>query len=251
MSLLPRHFRLERGDGAASAAAAVRALRGPGASESDGDLRQRDHCRPGQTATELIGRPVAEVTDDGSPQDRAPSRWEPNFAPRRARRERRSGAPFGRRRRRRMMADLVAGADADLRPLAPQCGIDRAGRPPRLADIAPHLRDTVASYRAGYLAEDRRALERALADGELRGWRPQCPLELGIDISGLDAVVLAGFPGPSPRSGSRPGGAGARPGALVLLVARDDPLDTYLVHHPDALLGKPVEQVVTDPRTPM
>ena len=36
----------------------------------------------------------------------------------------------------------------------------------------------------------------------------------------------------------------------MVLVARDDPLDTYLVHHPEALLGKPVERVVIDPRNP-
>jgi DEAD/DEAH box helicase domain-containing protein len=199
---------------------------------------------PGQTAAELIGRPVAEVTDDGSPQgSRTIALWEPelrhdvageNGAP-----VRRSAAADAAR----MMADLVAeGArtltfvrsrrSAELTALAARS---------RLADIAPHLRDTVASYRAGYLAEDRRTLERALADGELRGLAATNALELGIDISGLDAVVLAGFPGTVASFWQQAGRCGRRgQGALVLLVARDDPLDTYLVHHPDALLGKPV-----------
>ncbi len=34
------------------------------------------------------------------------------------------------------------------------------------------------------------------------------------------------------------------------MIARDDPLDTYLVHHPDALFGRPVEAAVFDPDNP-
>ena len=209
---------------------------------------------PGQTATELIGRQVAEVTEDGSPQgSRTIALWEPQL---RWDLQGENGAPVRKSaaaEAARMMADLVAeGArtltfvrsrrSAELVALAAQS---------RLGDIAPHLRETVASYRAGYLAEDRRALERALADGELRGLAATNALELGIDISGLDAVVLAGFPGTVASFWQQSGRCGRRgQGALVLLVARDDPLDTYLVHHPEALLGKPVERVVIDPANP-
>jgi DEAD/DEAH box helicase domain-containing protein len=209
---------------------------------------------PGRTATELIGRPVAEVTDDGSPQGpRTIAFWEPEL---RTDIQGEHGVPVRRSAAgdaARMMADLVAeGArtltfvrsrrSAELTALAARS---------RLADIAPAVRDTVASYRAGYLAEDRRALERALAEGELRGLAATTALELGIDISGLDAVVLAGFPGTVASFWQQAGRCGRRgQGALVLLVARDDPLDTYLVHHPDALLGKPVERVVIDPSNP-
>jgi DEAD/DEAH box helicase domain-containing protein len=209
---------------------------------------------PGQTAAELIGRPVAEVTRDDSPQGaRTIALWEPelrydvhgeNGAPVR----RSAGADAAR-----MMADLVAEGARTLTFVRSRrsAELTALGTQARLSEIAPHLRETVASYRAGYLAEDRRKLERALADGELRGLAATNALELGIDISGLDAVVLAGFPGTVASFWQQAGRCGRRgQGALVVLVARDDPLDTYLVHHPEALLGKPVERVVTDPTNP-
>jgi DEAD/DEAH box helicase domain-containing protein len=152
-----------------------------------------------------------------------------------------------------MMADLVAEGARTLTFVRSRrsAELTALGTQARLREIAPGLVDTVASYRAGYLAEDRRALERALADGELRGLAATNALELGIDISGLDAVVLAGFPGTVASFWQQAGRCGRRgQGALVVLIARDDPLDTYLVHHPDALLGKPVERVVTDPANP-
>jgi len=76
-------------------------------------------------------------------------------------------------------------------------------------------------------------------------------LELGVDIAGLDAVVLAGFPGTVTSFWQQAGRSGRRgQSALIVLIARDDPLDTYLVHHPAALLDKPIERVVIDPTNP-
>lgn len=209
---------------------------------------------PGQTAAELIGRPVAEVTADGSPHGpRTIALWEPEL---RHDVQGENGAPVRRSAAgdaARMMAALVAEGARTLTFVRSRrsAELTALGARSRLAEIAPALQDSVASYRAGYLAEDRRALERALADGELRGLAATNALELGIDISGLDAVVLAGFPGTVASFWQQAGRCGRRgQGALVMLVARDDPLDTYLVHHPDALLGKPVERVVTDPANP-
>lgn len=209
---------------------------------------------PGETATELIGREVAEVTRDGSPHgDRTIALWEPEL---RYDLAGENGAPVRRSagaEAARMLADLVAEGARTLAFVRSRRGAELTalGARSRLEDIAPHLRDTVASYRAGYLAEDRRALERALSDGQLRGLATTNALELGIDISGLDAVVMAGFPGTVASFWQQAGRCGRRgQGALVVLVARDDPLDTYLVHHPEALLGKPVERVVIDPANP-
>lgn len=209
---------------------------------------------PAETASELIGQTVSEITDDGSPQGaRTVALWEPalltdlageNGAPVR----RSAGAEAAR-----VMADLVTEGARTLTFVRSRRGAELTamGARARLSDVAPELAPLVASYRAGYLAEDRRELERRLADGELRGLATTNALELGVDIAGLDAVVLAGFPGTVASFWQQAGRSGRRgQSALIMMIARDDPLDTYLVHHPEALLDKPIERVVIHPANP-
>jgi DEAD/DEAH box helicase domain-containing protein len=209
---------------------------------------------PGATAAELIGQPVEEITDDASPQGaRTVALWEPAL---RTDLVGENGAPVRRSagsEAARVMADLVAEGARTLTFVRSRRGAELTALATRarLADIAPQLTETVASYRAGYLPEDRSALERALVDGHLRGMATTNALELGVDIAGLDAVLMAGFPGTVTSFWQQAGRSGRRgQGALVVLIARDDPLDTYLVHHPAALLDRPIERVVIDPSNP-
>ncbi|HEX5937668.1 MAG TPA: DEAD/DEAH box helicase [Actinomycetota bacterium] len=112
-------------------------------------------------------------------------------------------------------------------------------------------RDRIVSYRAGYLAEDRRRIERSLAEGDLLAVAATSALELGIDIGSLDAAVLTGYPGTRASMWQQAGRAGRRAdGSLAMLVAQDDPLDQYLVHHPEDLFDKPAEAAVIDPENP-
>ncbi|MEV6873655.1 DEAD/DEAH box helicase [Amycolatopsis sp. NPDC051128] len=209
---------------------------------------------PASFASRLTGVSCLAVTEDASPRGaRTVALWEPplleeltgeNGAPVR----RSAGAETSR-----ILADLVVEGARSLAFIRSRRGAELAALGARriLSEVDPALTETVAAYRSGYLPEERRALEAALLSGRLLGVATTNALELGVDIAGLDAVVLAGYPGTLASFWQQAGRAGrSGDSALVVFVARDDPLDTYLVHHPSALLDRPVETAVLDPANP-
>ncbi|HEV8564750.1 MAG TPA: DEAD/DEAH box helicase [Actinomycetota bacterium] len=202
---------------------------------------------PGELAAKLTGLPFEEITDDASPSGgKLFALWNPPVL----------DEESGDRRSALSEASWLLGrlADDDVRTI----GFTRSRRAAELlAEFARRIvgdaskRSRIKSYRAGYLPEDRRALERELADGSLLAVAATSALELGVDIGSLDAALLVGYPGTRASMWQQAGRAGRREaGSLVVLVAQDDPLDQYLVNHPEDLFDKPAEAAVIDPTNP-
>ncbi|WP_245675632.1 DEAD/DEAH box helicase [Micromonospora halophytica] len=251
--VLRRLRRLSGSPGRTSSAALAGSRRAPTfilASATSGD--------PATAAGRLTGLPVTAVTEDTSPRGGVTfALWEPPLLPS----SDASGTDADLRQVRRsalretadLLADTVAEGVRTLAFVRSRRGAEVVAANARRAldEAVPGLGDRVAAYRAGYLREERRELERALLHGELLGLASTNALELGVDLVGLDAVLICGWPGTRASLWQQAGRAG-RSGdeALAVLVARDDPLDTYLVHHPEALFGRPVEATVLDPANP-
>jgi DEAD/DEAH box helicase domain-containing protein len=207
---------------------------------------------PGACARLLTGLDAEAVTEDGSPRGPlAFALWEPPLTDARGE----AGARL-RRTATAQTADLLARL---VRQDVPTLAFIRSRRGAETVALAARrslgMHETpeakVAAYRSGYLPEDRRNLEAALSDGRLVGLASTTALELGVNITGLDAVLIAGWPGTWASLWQQAGRAG-RSGrsAAAVLIARDDPLDTYLVRHPEILLRHPVEATVLDPGNP-
>lgn len=206
---------------------------------------------PEASALRLTGLEASAVTADGSPRAASTfALWEPPWE------DDNSGGPSRRSasaETARILADLVCDGARTVAFLRSRRGAEGvAAQAKRLvADVDPELSKGVAAYRGGYLPEERRELERQLNAGELLGVASTNALELGIDISGLDAVVLSGFPGTLASLWQQAGRAGrAGQESLAVFVAADDPLDHYLAHNPAAIFGRPVEASVFDPANP-
>jgi DEAD/DEAH box helicase domain-containing protein len=188
---------------------------------------------PAELAARLVGLPVEAVAEDGSPRGPvAFALWEPPLL----------DEVTGLRRspNTEAAAWLAAGVEAGVRTLC-------FTRSRKAAEL-------VASYARHRVAElDRRLAGRVRAyrAGKLLGLATTNALELGMDVGGLDAVVLDGYPGTIASLWQQAGRAG-RQGepSLAVLVGKDDPLDAYLLHHPDDLFGRPHEAALLDPGNP-
>ncbi|MBI3162984.1 MAG: DEAD/DEAH box helicase, partial [Chloroflexi bacterium] len=120
----------------------------------------------------------------------------------------------------------------------------------RSADKSPisNLYSSIRGYRSGYLPHQRREIEQGLRDGSVRTVVATNALELGIDIGGLGAAILVGYPGTiaSARQQSGRAGRGNAP-AVSVMVASPNPLDQFLAHHPEYFFGSSPEMALVNP----
>jgi DEAD/DEAH box helicase domain-containing protein len=195
-------------------------------------------ANPAEHGRELTGRQVTVVDDDGAPAaERTVALWDSMHDP-----DRSAAA---------QSAQLVASlAERGVRTLCfagSRVGVELVAG--WAADRAPGAR--ISPYRAGYTPAERRQIEADLRDGTLDAVVCTNALELGIDIGGLDAVVLTGYPGTIASTWQQLGRAGRGDApALGILVAGDDPLDQYFVRRPAALFSEPVERAVLSLENP-
>ena len=204
---------------------------------------------PGAAASRLIGAPVSVIDHDTGPRASLTAvLWQPLDAgqgPRSALVETAA-----------LLADLTAAGTRTLAFLRSRRGAETAAVMARdllmeAAPLEPELTSTIAAYRGGYLAEERRGLERDLRSGKLRAVATTNALELGVDIAGMDAVVVSGWPGTRASLWQQWGRAGrSHDAALGVFVAREDPLDQFVLSNPSAVFGQPMESIVLDPANP-
>ncbi len=202
-------------------------------------------ANPGELAERLLGSPVTVVDRSGAPQgEKVVALYNPPVVNR----------ELGIRR----------SALKSVRTLATR--LLRSGvqtivfAPSRLTVelLVRHMRDslpskpgsptTVEGYRGGYLPRERRAIEAGLREGRVRGVAATTALELGVDIGGLDAAVLLGYPGTRASTWQQMGRAGRGNGlSFAVLVTTSTPLNQYLAHHPEYLFETPPEAGLINP----
>lgn len=203
---------------------------------------------PGRLASELCAGPVTEVTDDGSPRaERWFALWNPATA---------ADDPSGdetwsaNRDTARLVRGLVTSGHRTIAFCRSRKGTEIVAAEIRRT-LPAELARTVRSYRSGYLATERREIENELFTGELRAVVATSALELGVDIGGLDACVLDGFPGTIASMWQQAGRAGRDSrSSVAILVAGDDQLDQWLMEHPHEVFTRSPEPAVVNTANP-
>jgi len=205
---------------------------------------------PGGLAERLTGLPFTVIATDGSPRGkRTYVFWNPPRLRETDWRSRRSANVEAHE----LMALLVQRGVRTITFSKAKMTAEMIHRyvTERLRQTAPRLMSALSPYRGGYLPEERREIERKLFNGELLGVSTTRALELGIDVGGLDASILVGYPGTLASFFQQAGRAGrAVEDALVILIGLDTPANQYVMSTPEYLFARPIEQVVIDPDNP-
>ncbi|MCC7495604.1 MAG: DEAD/DEAH box helicase [Fimbriimonadaceae bacterium] len=202
-------------------------------------------ANPDEHAANLIGEPVTLVDQDGSP--RGPRRfvlWNPPLLDDQLSRRRSPNVEA-----QALMCELLRNRVQTICFTRARVVAELLYRYVKdaLTQLDPRLANSVRAYRGGYLAEERREIERQLFSGELLGVTTTSALELGIDIGGLDACLIVGYPGSIASCWQQAGRAGRGSAeALVMLIGSDAPIDQYLMSHPDYFFGQNPEHAIID-----
>jgi DEAD/DEAH box helicase domain-containing protein len=203
-------------------------------------------ANPGDHIERLTGFKPVVVDEDGSPQ--APKQfalWNPPFIDRQQATRR---SPNGEAAN--LFAELIRGQVRNITFTKARVVAELILNYARQAldRTDPELKSRIASYRAGYLPEQRREIEQSLYHGQLIGVTATSALELGVDVGGLDATVSVGYPGTVASLWQQAGRAGRNnSSSLAIMVGLDNPLDQYFMRHPDQLFGRPHEHALIDP----
>lgn len=206
-------------------------------------------ANPKELAEQLTGRSFRLIDSDGSPK--GPKKfalWNPARISDETM-ERRSAMGEASR----LMTHLVKDRIQTIAFTQTRTGTELIYREvaDRLQREAPSLVKKVCPYRGGYLPGERREIERKLFDGELLGVVATSALELGIDVGGLDATIIVGYPGSISSVWQRAGRSGrGKEESLVFFIARNNPLDQFLVRNPEYFFGRPPEHGIVDPTNP-
>jgi DEAD/DEAH box helicase domain-containing protein len=208
-------------------------------------------ANPDEHLQALIGAPVQVINGDGAPQGpRSFALWNPPMIDgKRKSKEQHPAAESGQRRSTNvetaaLLVSLVRAGVKTLTFARTRRGAELILRYAResLERTDTPLAQRVAAYRAGYTPEQRRQLEQDFLRGEILGLVSTNALELGVDIGGVDAVVIGGFPGTVASAWQQAGRAGrSQSAALAVMVAQDDPLDQFYMRHPAQFFSRSVE----------
>lgn len=202
---------------------------------------------PGDLAQRLVGVPFEAVQRDAGPKgSRLFAFWNPPLKDQAS--GRRGSANWETAR---LMAAFVEDGVRTVAFAKSRKGAELVAKHARALIDVPETAQRVRAYRAGYLATERREIESQLFSGQLLGVAATTALELGVDVGGLDAVVMNGFPGTVAQVWQQAGRAGRAGGeSVAVLVGHEDPLDQYYLAHPDVLLTKPHEAALVDVTNP-